>query len=112
LSNEIGKRISEAREARKFTRKALAEKIGATPSLVSNYENGDRIPSVQNLVAIARTLATSADYLLCLNEEPDLKGDEDLRQLVLEIQNLGTRDRDVVTAVVKALRGLASREGQ
>jgi transcriptional regulator with XRE-family HTH domain len=66
LGEKIGERIKEARIARDMTRKALAEKIGATPSLLTNYENGDRVPSLQNLIAIARTLETSADFLLCL----------------------------------------------
>jgi transcriptional regulator with XRE-family HTH domain len=103
LGEKIGERIKEARIARDMTRKALAEKIGATPSLLTNYENGDRVPSLQNLIAIARTLETSADFLLCLTEQPELKGDEDLQQIVVEIQNLSRRDRQVVAGLVKLL---------
>ena len=49
----------------------LAQNMGrygnaVTPSYISQIEKGDKIPSVDVLVAMAKALDTSADYLLML----------------------------------------------
>ena len=44
--------------------KGLADKIGVSASIVSNYENGERTPSLEILIALARIFQCSTDYLL------------------------------------------------
>lgn len=57
----------------------LAQHMGrygnaVTPSYISQIEKGDKIPSVDVLVAMARALDTSADYLLMLSDDPRRPG--------------------------------------
>ena len=60
----LGKRLKTQRELKKLSQKQVAEIINVSASIVSNYENGERTPSLESLVALARTLNCSTDYLL------------------------------------------------
>lgn len=59
------------RNQKGMTQKELAEKIGTTPATISAYESsreGKKIsPALENLVAVARVLNVSIDYL-CGND--------------------------------------------
>jgi len=60
----LGERIKEQRELRGLSQKELADKINVSASIVSNYENGERSPSLESLMALARTFQCTTDYLL------------------------------------------------
>ena len=60
----LGERLKSQRELKKLSQKEVAKLINVSSSIVSNYENGERTPSLEILVALARTLNCSTDYLL------------------------------------------------
>lgn len=60
----IGQYIKKYREINKLTRNQLAEKIGISPSALANYENNNRVPSVDILIKLSDILNVSVD-LLC-----------------------------------------------
>lgn len=72
----IGQRISKIRKKRGLTQTELAEKIGLTQKLVSDYETNRVNISAVMLCHFAITLGVSADKLLGLNhsdhEEPEI----------------------------------------
>ena len=49
INASIGKRIRKAREKRKMTQEAFAEKIGISETYVGMIERGERIGSVGRL---------------------------------------------------------------
>src|SRR5262249_15959735 len=51
---EIGDRLRTARTARHLSLRALAERLGVSPSLISQVERGLAKPSVNTLYAMAR----------------------------------------------------------
>ena len=51
------------RQARSMTQKELAKKTGLTHEWISHYENGRRLPSLQNLIKLADALNISIDEL-------------------------------------------------
>ena len=55
---EIGRRLRELRGARGLSLRQLARLIGASPSLLSQIENGKVTPSVDTLYELARALDT------------------------------------------------------
>ena len=70
----IGKRVRELRIEKGFSQQELGSAIGVTKVSMCGYENGTRIPSLENLVKIAEALETTTDYLLgrevpIINEE-------------------------------------------
>lgn len=55
---QIGKRLRELRAARGLSLRGLAKEIGASPSLLSQIENGKVTPSVDTLYELAGALGT------------------------------------------------------
>lgn len=60
----IGGHLREVRMARRLSLRALAERVGVSPSLISQVETGRARPSVRTLYAIASELRISLDELL------------------------------------------------
>ena len=70
----IGKRLKELRMKRGFSQQELGTAIGVAKVSICGYENGTRLPTLDNLVKISEVLETTADYLLgrevpVMNEE-------------------------------------------
>ena len=63
----MGDRLRDARQARGLSLRGLAEKLGVSPSLISQVETGRARPSVSTLYAIATTLGISLDELLFID---------------------------------------------
>lgn len=56
--------LQEARKRAGLSRAELASQIGVEPHTVFRYENGDRHPDVEILVALAKILDCTIDDLL------------------------------------------------
>ena len=89
----FGEKLKMLRNGQKMTQQQLAIRLGVAKSVVSYYESGERYPSYDVLVKIARTFHTTTDYLL------DIK-----RERVIDVSDLAEDDIAVVTAVAEALR--------
>lgn len=59
-----GNRIRELRLSKSLNQEQLAEKIGLTKQAISQYERGDRKPSIDALQALCDFFNVSSDYLL------------------------------------------------
>lgn len=68
MVNGLGKRLECMRVNLHLSQKEVAAAIGASPSVISNYESGERTPSVENLMALAGLYRCSTDYLLGLEK--------------------------------------------
>lgn len=66
----IGSRITEQRKARGLSRADLAAACGLNIKTLGMYERGDRSPDLETLAQICRSLDTSADYIIGLEELP------------------------------------------
>lgn len=60
----LGARIAALRKAAGWSQMELAGRLQISPSAVGMYEQGRREPSADTLVALARALGVSVDYLL------------------------------------------------
>lgn len=79
----LGARIKEVRLNRGLTQDNLAEMVGCNTSHISNIENSYTKLSLNVLLAIANSLNTSVDYLLCnqVNDTSSALNKEILRVL-------------------------------
>lgn len=68
MVNGLGSRLQEQRKLLKLSQKEVAQAIGVSPSVVSNYESGERTPSVECLMALAGLYRCSTDYLLGIDK--------------------------------------------
>lgn len=67
---DIGERLREARRARGLSLRVLADRLGVSPSLISQIETGRANPSVSTLYALADELDVSLDELLFNDRRP------------------------------------------
>ena len=59
-----GDRIFELRKQKGYSSEALAKLCGVSSKSIQNYENGSRVPIIDNIKKIATVLETSVDYLI------------------------------------------------
>ncbi len=71
----LGERLQKQRMNLKLSQKEAAAAIGVSPSIISNYEKGERVPSLENLMALAGLYRCSTDYLLGLEKSEDMSVD-------------------------------------
>lgn len=64
MITDLGKRLQEQRLLRNLSQKEVATVINTSASIISNYENSERTPSVEVLIALASLYRCSTDYLL------------------------------------------------
>lgn len=64
-------RLKKLREQYNFSQHGLASQLNVTPSLISAYERGERMPSPAKLVQLADLYHTTTDYLLCRSNTYD-----------------------------------------
>ena len=64
MTKDFPKRLQQLRERKRISRKTLSELCGLTSGAIRRYERGERMPTVDALIAIADCLGVSTDYLL------------------------------------------------
>lgn len=60
----IADKIKKARKAAGLKQKELADKLGVSPQMISQYENSGRIPKYETLCKIANAIGVPEEYLL------------------------------------------------
>ena len=76
----LGARIAALRRQAGMNQAELAKRLKISPSAVGMYEQGRREPSAEMLLAMARTLRVSVDYLL--SGEPGREELDTLNQMI------------------------------
>ncbi len=57
--------LKQLRKSKGYTQIAVQMKTGIEQSLLSKYENGERIPPTETLICLADFYEVSIDYILC-----------------------------------------------
>lgn len=68
----IGKRLRRARRMQDITQEQLADAAGLSTSFVGHIERGTRVPSLETMWRICRTLGISMDYAVGMNDMTDM----------------------------------------
>lgn len=79
----IGKRISMMRRERNINQQTLANELReftngtweVTAINISSYETGNRNPTLENLIVLARYFNTTVDYMVGLTDDPYTSGE-------------------------------------
>ena len=53
----------------KFTQKELAEKLGISEGNITNWKNGENLPSLEIFYELCNLLEVGADYMLGIDEK-------------------------------------------
>lgn len=90
---EFGTKLKTLRVGMNLTQQQLATRLGVAKSVVSYYESGDRFPSYDVLIKIARTFHTTTDYLLGIE-----------RERVIDVSGLSEEEISAITNLVEIVR--------
>lgn len=84
---DFGSKIKDLRKVRGFSQRQVAEKLGVTPTQISDIENGKSSTSFNRAIALALLFDTSLDYLAGINAaQPSSKIDALFNSLTYEQQ--------------------------
>lgn len=72
LGDGMQNRLKELRKKRGYTQVSLQMQTGIEQSLLSKFENGERIPPTETLVLLAEFYNVSIDYILCRTDKPEV----------------------------------------
>ena len=64
MIQDLPRKLRVARTKMGLSQRAVAKKLDVSPSIISSYENGERTPSAENLLALSYLYSCSTDYLL------------------------------------------------
>lgn len=71
--HNLAARLAEVRSLSNLSQKELADKMAVSPSLISHWEKGSRVPSEGQLLELARNLGVALDYLLNADVRPHFR---------------------------------------
>lgn len=75
MINGLAERLREQRTSNHLSQKQVAHLLGVSPSVVSNYEAGERTPSLEILMSLSRLYHCTTDYLLGFEKEDNVNID-------------------------------------
>lgn len=91
-------------ESRGINQKWLADKAGTTEATISRYINGIHQPQMSVVIAIAKALDVSIDYLCGLTSMPGRKADHDDDELLILIRcynRVSDRDKKLLWGILE-----------
>jgi transcriptional regulator with XRE-family HTH domain len=103
--DSIGQRITQCRKTRGMTQKELAEQLGVSQPVVSDYENDVIRMPADVVIALARILGVSADDLLGIgtNKPQDQRlQNRRLFRRLKDIDKLPKRDQEALLRTIDA----------
>ena len=90
----LPERLQDLRLQYGYSQKQVAQKIDASPSIISAYESGERTPSTEVLLALSYIYHCSMDYLLGKQTNEPMA--------ILDISNLTNEQIRAIQEVIKA----------
>lgn len=103
MANTFSSRIMELRKSLGMNQTEFSKLIGSTQAALSGYENGDRIPSYEILLSIAKTFNISLDWLCGLSNKKSLENSittyDDLFRLFINILETRYTEFDTIPII-------------
>lgn len=97
---DFGDHLRMLRERQGLSQKALGERVGRAPSVISNYENNIKVPTLDVLTTLARIYDVSLDYLVGFDKKD---------QVILD--QMTDSQRELVHLLVQELRNSTTPKG-
>ncbi|MBQ9766247.1 MAG: helix-turn-helix transcriptional regulator [Lachnospiraceae bacterium] len=91
----LGERLKTLRKNRRLSQKDVANALGISAAIISNYEGGERTPSLENLVSLAGFYHCSTDYLLGFEKQ--------IPASVIDVSSLNEAQIEILRAFINSL---------
>ncbi len=99
MKNTFAKNIKNLRKESGLTQTELANKIYINKSMISAYEKGTRMPSLDALIALSETLNVSIDFLLGIQRD-----NINDRETTIDISGLTEKQKKIVATLIETFR--------
>ena len=94
-----GERLRILRERYHLSQNDVAKILEVSSALISSYERGERMPSIQRLSSLADIYHTTTDYILCRNNS-------DNDDILLSLKGLSDRQVVLIQELVDTMRNI------
>ena len=98
LTESISKRLIALLEKYNFSQTDIERQIGVTPALISAYENQERKPSIDKLVALADIFHVSTDYILGRSVKID-------SSVMVNVDGLSDKQIEIIRNIISEFKG-------
>lgn len=93
MKYELAENIKRLRTEKHLTQKQLGQRLGIGISMISSYENQERLPSIQMLIKLASEFNVSIEFLLGINKNK-----------VIDVSDLTPEQFHVVNSVIEQFK--------
>ena len=102
MENSIGKRLSQARKAKKLTQEQLSELIGVSVSEISRIETGRNSTTIDTLMKFCDELDVGLDFILFdyFPSDTQIKNPT-VKQIVTLIEPLGESSCQIILELIR-----------
>jgi transcriptional regulator with XRE-family HTH domain len=69
IRSNVARNIAAARSAASLSQNALGQRLGVQPQMISRWERGEALPTVENLAALCDALEVDAAWI---HQDPSL----------------------------------------
>ncbi len=81
-----GRNISERRKKAGYSVKDLSEEFDFTgPQAVYNWQHGESLPTIENLILLAKLFDANVEDLVCLKNEKEMEAGDSRSPLILNV---------------------------
>lgn len=105
----FGERLAQMRKQRGLSQDQLGERTGFDKRVISRYETGRNVPSIEVARTLADALGVSLDHLTGLDYSLFVD-DAELRGLLRDYEELPAEDRMTIKRLLRAFRVYTSVE--
>ena len=91
----LPEKLRTLRKQYDFSQREAASRLGISTSVISAYENGERTPSTENLLALSYLYKCSTDYLLGRETDPP--------KAVLDTDGLSAKQIQLLSELIETM---------
>ena len=95
MKYELAENIKKLRINKHLTQTQLAKKLGVGTSIISAYENQDRLPSISMLIKLSYEFNVTIEYLLGLNKNKTIDVSDLTDEQILAVNTVIEQFRNV-----------------
>ena len=95
MKYELAENIKKLRNEKHLTQTQLAKKLNVGTSIISAYENQDRLPSIDMLIKLSYEFNVTIEYLLGINKNK-----------TIDVSDLTSEQVLVLNSVIEQFKGV------
>ena len=96
----FGRKLRDAREAKKFSQAELARQIDSHHSIIGKYERDEVKPTVDVIKKLAQVLSTTISFLMGETENQNIFKDPAMLKRMADIESLPQKDKECLLLTV------------